>query len=115
MPDLKITPENLVKLLKLASTTIRDMDDDLVQLNKLARAMAVVEALDKKGLLNNTEGKTAYEKAQELSKKADEELETLEYMAQNSPQKYAGLGSVSETPSRGGNIISRIDRLVMGT
>lgn len=114
MSDLKVTPENLVKLLKLASSTIRDMDDDIVHLRKLARATAIVEKLDKKGLLNNIDGRTVYEKAVELSKKADKELDTLEYMAQNGPQKYAGIGRVSDTPSRGNDIVSRIDRLVLG-
>jgi len=76
--------------------------------------MAIVEPLMEKGLLSNIMGKSIYKTAQELTKKSDKELETLEYMAQNSPQKYAGLGATSDTPSRSGNITARIDRLVMG-
>lgn len=117
---LNITSEKLASLLEATADLIRQEVGRNRELNKLARAIAIVEPLQAKGLLSKMAGRTISEQAQELAKMADKDFQVLEYMAQNSPQAYRGFGKESNpsSPEEGKGNLSKtardIDRVVMG-
>lgn len=117
---LHITSEKLAHLLEVTADLLRQEVESNRELKKVARAIAIVEPLQAKGLLPKIAAKSIFEQAQELVKMADKDFQMLEYMAQKGPQAYRGFGqSVKQSSPAGGEesysrVVHDIDRVVMG-
>ena len=116
---LNITSEKLAHLLEATADLLRQEVESNRELKKLARAIAIIEPLQAKGLLPKLAAKTISEQAQELAKMADKDFQMLEYMAQKGPQAYRGFGQSIKQASPTSEpayteIVHDIDRVVMG-
>lgn len=102
--------EQLVGLLKESAQRIQALDGAL---QKLARAVAIVEPLSNRGLLGDIQGATLYEKALSLTKMSSRDFDFYENLAQKGLSAYQGFGSIGRAPTAsGGDPAALVDRAV---
>lgn len=105
--------EQLVGLLKESAVRIQALDSTL---QKLAKAMAIVEPLSNRGLLGGVQGDSLFEKALSLTKMSSRDFDVYEHLAQNGPSVYQGFGSVGKAPTASsGDPAALVDRAVFSS
>ena len=117
--ELHITSDKLAHLLEVTADMLRQEVERNQELDKLARALAIIEPLQSKGLLSKMVGKSISEKTHELAKMADRDFQMLEYMAQKGPQAYQGFGKSAKEAKPSSDqqydvVVQDLDQLVMG-
>lgn len=96
---MRITPQNLVDLLKYAEQEVRALSSELEKEKEVKRAMLLVSPLERRGI--SLPGANLLEKAAALVNRRD--YKELAYMAEHAPAEYRGIGSVGDKPSKGLN------------
>jgi hypothetical protein len=102
--------EQLIGLLKESAQRIQALDDAL---QKLARAVEIVEPLSNRGLLGDIQGATLYDKALSLTKMSSRDFDFYDNLARKGLSAYQGFGSVGKAPATsGGDPAALVDRAV---
>lgn len=104
---MKITPNNIVELLKTASETILELTKQVQEAERVKEAMSLVEPLSRKGIV--LEGKTFAEKTASLLRRSD--YDELKIIANKAPVKFS-MGEVSKSANASKR--DALDRLVFG-